>query len=370
MPIHGEADRKTYLRHVGIAPGVWVALHDILGENCVQKTYEPAGREDAIAFAEPRLLNQLDHPHITPLRDAQFDPDRQGCVTMVMRFYAGRSVHEAMAVDDHRFSVGTVIAVLQDIGDALNYLHLTKRYLHRDVKPKNVLLDGHRRVGYLADFGSAAIIEAAETAAAARTTAIYQAPEAARTGLVGPPADIYALGLTGFEMLNGLFPYDELDAAKIDKRVNEGLRALPGRMLEPSAFAPHAPDSLRKTIRSMIDADPTRRPTAAELLRKLRSLQCVDWFHHDGEGIDGEWSGRWPPRLRTEQQIELSVTSAILQAGTDRGRRRLAARYRSATSGGWRTVGVGPVTGDAQDSAAVSAFFTAVDAHLASRWPA
>ena len=53
----------------------------------VQKTYEPAGREDAIAFVEPRLPNELDHPHITPLRDAQFDSDRSGCVTMVMRIY-------------------------------------------------------------------------------------------------------------------------------------------------------------------------------------------------------------------------------------------------------------------------------------------
>lgn len=40
MPLHGEAERKTYIRHVAIAKGVWIARHDILGENCVQKTYE------------------------------------------------------------------------------------------------------------------------------------------------------------------------------------------------------------------------------------------------------------------------------------------------------------------------------------------
>lgn len=371
MPLQGEAKRKTYVDHVEIANSVWIARHEILGENCVQKTYAPAGREDAIAFAEPRLLNELEHPHITPLREAQFDPDRPGHVTIVMRVYPGGSVHAAMQTGGHRFSVGAVIAVVQDVADALAYLHTNKRYVHRDGKPKNVLLDADRKVGFLADFGSAAAFEdTTETAKVVRTTALYQAPEAASTGRVGPPADVYALGLTAFEMLNGLFPYSSLDAAEIDKRVNQGRRALPDRMLAPAAFAPHIPDALRQLIRRTIDADPARRPTAAELLRSLRALKCIDWHHHTGEGRDGEWSGRWPPRRRSERQIQLCATSTLLQAGANRGQRRLTASYRSATSAGWRTVGVGPVTADAQDAAAVSAFFSAVDAHVSKRWPA
>lgn len=66
MPLHGEAARPTYTGHAKIASGVWVARHAILGGNCIQKTYAPAGREDAIAFAEPRFLNELDHPTSHP----------------------------------------------------------------------------------------------------------------------------------------------------------------------------------------------------------------------------------------------------------------------------------------------------------------
>lgn len=371
MPLHGEAERKTYTRHMEIAKGVWVAYHEILGDTFVQKAYEPAGREDAIAFAEPRLLNELEHPHITPLREAQFDPHRRGHVTIVMPVYAGGSIHAAMEADGHRFSIGTGIGILQDVADALVYLHVTKGYIHRDIKPKNVLLDRGRKTGYLADFGSAAVLDAATgTAAAVRTTAIYQAPEAARTGRVGPSADVYALGLTAFEMFNGLFPYGLLDAAQIDRRVNQGYRALPERMLTTAAFSPHVPIALRQLIRRMIDVDPARRPTAAQLLRELRALKCIDWHHEIGNDLDGEWSGRWPPRRRAELQTELSMASVLLRSGTDRGRRRLTARYRSATSGGWRTVGIGPTTVGAQDAAAVSAFFNAVDAHIANRWPA
>ena len=371
MPLRGEAERKTYAGHTEIAKGVWVAYHEILDEIFVQKTYEPAGREDAIAFAEPRLLNEIEHPHITPLREAQFDPQRRGHVTIVMPVYMGGSIHAALEADGRRFSISTGIRILQNVADALVYLHSMKGYVHRDIKSKNILLDSDRQEGFLADFGSAAVLEGpAGTAAAVRTTTIYQAPEAASTGRVGPSADVYALGLTAFEMFNGLFPYGRLDAAELDKRVNQGRRALPDRMLAPVAFAPHIPTPLRRLIRSMINANPERRPTAAELLRELRALKCIDWRHDAGNGLDGEWSGRWPPRRRIEQQTELWVTSAVLLSGAGRGRRRLTSRYRSATSRGWRTVGIGPTTVDAHDAAAVSAFFNAVDAHIANRWPA
>jgi serine/threonine protein kinase len=371
VPLRGEAQRKTYTGHQQIASGVCVAHHAILGENCIQKTYAPAGREDAIAFAEPRLLNDLDHHHITPIREAQFDPDRSGHVTIVMRVYEGGSIHAAMEQAGHRFSVGTFISIVKDTADALAYLHVTKRYVHRDIKPKNILLDVGRKIGFLADFGSAAAMDGTSgDAAAVRTTDLYQAPEAARTGRVGPAADVYALGLTAFEMLNGLFPYSSLDAAEVDKRINQGQRALPARMFAPGAFAPHVPKAVRQLVRRMIDIDPDRRPASSDLVRALRALKCIDWRHDVGDGIDGEWSGRWPPRRLPDDQIELRVTSTVLQGGPDRGRRRLVAQYRSATSGGWRTVGVGPVTVGAQDAAAVSEFFSAVDAHTASRWPA
>ena len=372
MPLRGEAPRQTYAGHQPLpgVKGIVVARHMILGQNCIQKTYEAPGREDAIMFAEPRLLNELYHPKITPLREAQWDPDRAGHVTFVMRVYEGGSVHAAMESAGHLFSVADALRILGDVGEALAYLHTTKRYVHRDVKPKNVLLDRDRRTGYLSDFGSAAVLEDTGTANTILTTAIYQAPEAGATGRVGPPADVYALGLVGFEMLNGLFPYASLDGAVVSRRINARQRALPDRMLAPAAFAPHVAQPVVRLIRQMINADLAARPTASELVRSLRRLKVIDWAHAIGDGLDGEWAGRWPPRRRAEDQIALRVTSRILRAGRDRGQRRLSADYRTASSGGWRTVGVDDVTVDAQDAAAVSTFFKTVDAHVARRWPA
>lgn len=160
-----------------------------------------------------------------------------------------------------------------------------------------------------------------------------------------------------------------MNAAEILKRVTEGRRALPDRMLSSAAFAPHVPDALRRLVQRMLDVNPSRRPSAADLLRDLRALKCVDWIHEAGSGLDGEWTGRWPPQRRPEQQIELSITSAVLQSGASRGRRRLTGRYRSQTSGGWRTTGIPPVTVDSEVRRAVAAFFRSVNAQAARRWP-
>jgi serine/threonine protein kinase len=288
-----------------------------------------------------------------------------------MRVYAGGSVRNAIE-SGHRFSIADTIEIVQHVTSALSYLHVEKGYLHRDIKPGNVFLDAARRNGYLGDFGSAARLDPATgLAATVRTTPLYQAPEAAMTGRIGPLADIYALGLTAFEMLNGLFPYGNLDAAEVDRRINSGQRSLPDRMLAPGAFAPHVPNRLIRVIRRMLDrVEGRRQASAAEVGRDLRALQCVDWRHDVGDQLDGEWSGRWPPRRRLDRQIELRATSSKLGAGPHRGRHRLAADYRTSSSGGWRTVGVQAVDCDPHDAAAVSAFFRAVDDQAARRWPA
>jgi serine/threonine protein kinase len=133
MAIRGEARQKTYRGFQAIAKGIVVAHHEILGENCIQKTYEPAGRDDAIAFAEPRLLNELDHRYITPIREAQYDPDRPGCVTIVMRVYDGGSIYDTITKTGYRFSTGTAMTVIQHTAEALAYLHGEKGYVYRDV---------------------------------------------------------------------------------------------------------------------------------------------------------------------------------------------------------------------------------------------
>lgn len=130
-PLHGE--NPTYpaytdLRRVpGGANGlIHLAKHSGWDVDCVQKTYDRPGREDAVAFHEPRLLHSLDHPHIVKILDAQPDGDREHAVTMVMPYYAGGSLHE-VAIANPRLSIGQVVEWISHASDALNYLHVEHR---------------------------------------------------------------------------------------------------------------------------------------------------------------------------------------------------------------------------------------------------
>src|SRR5260370_42595546 len=88
---------------------------------------------------------------------------------------------------------------------------------------------------FLGDWGSAARIESDGTVAGIHGTPLYTPPEAGVPGgRMGSAGDIYSVGLTAFEMLNGAFKYADIDPIAVDRRITRGLAALP-----PSAFCFH-----------------------------------------------------------------------------------------------------------------------------------
>ena len=371
MPLKGESQhRKTYQIRSQLPGGqgtIIVANHEIFGRLCVQKIADLHGREGELAFQEPRLLDRINHPHITPIGEVQFDPDRPQAITFIMPFYEGGSVDHAL-VEPHRFSLHDALTIARHIADALDYLHTTMGYIHRDMKPGNVLLAAGRGEGFLSDFGSAAKTEADGKVPAIPATLFYLPPEARPAGRVGPEADIYGLGLILFEMVNGRLRWEEVDAATMQVRLVEGKRAMPDRMLEE--WAPHVPDRLRRVIRKAIRREAGQRyGSARDFLRALNEIRCVDWRHAEGEGLDGIWAGTWPPGVRAAKRVSVEVESRVLMSCPRKGERRLVARYRRAGIDKWRAL-VTPATVDADDVAGVAQFFRAVEARLAQRTPA
>ena len=125
------------------------------------------------------------------------DPDMKAiqAVTFVSPYYPGGSVLTALT-EDHVFGVGDVLVSARRILDALAYLHETKRYLHRDVKPGNILLDEGRTGGCLADLGSAARMDEFRRADNREGTRLYLDPDAVVTGHMTVRSDLFALGST------------------------------------------------------------------------------------------------------------------------------------------------------------------------------
>ena len=300
--------------------------------------------------------------------EAQYDPDHDDAITFVAVYYEGRCV--ATAIDeDYRFSLQQSIGLTVQVLDALAYVHAELGVVHRDVKPGNVMLEAGRRTARLGDFGSAAPVEADGTVAGMDGTPLYTPPEAGPSdGRMSTAGDCYGTGLVLFEMVNGPYPYATIDPEAVDRRLTRGLPALPQSTFQ---FEPHVPDALRRVIRKGMRPDAaTRFQTPSEFIAALQAVRCIDWTHIEGRGLDGTWVGGWPPQVAEHRRRRYQVTSRVLEAGRDRGRRRLEARQASSATGQLSRFGVADVTIDADDRAGAERFFAAVEAMAAQRVPA
>jgi eukaryotic-like serine/threonine-protein kinase len=158
---------------------------------------------------EIRLVASLAHPHILPLFDSGEAGDYLYYVTP---YIEGESLRERIRREGP-LPIPDAAKILRDVADALSAAH-ARDIVHRDLKPGNVLLSG--RHALLADFGVAKALDAAsgeeegeELTAFGMTvgTPQYMAPEQAAGEEVDHRADLYALGILGYEMLTGRTPF-------------------------------------------------------------------------------------------------------------------------------------------------------------------
>jgi serine/threonine protein kinase len=154
-------------------------------------------------YREVEIVASLQHPHILPVYDfGEYD----GMPYIVMAYMNGGTL--ADLIGQGPMDSLETIRIVQEMADALDYAH-SKGVIHRDFKPNNVLLDEKHNT-YLTDFGLAKMSEGDShlTGTSILGTPSYMAPEQADSNLLTPAADVYALGVTIFQMLTGRVPYD------------------------------------------------------------------------------------------------------------------------------------------------------------------
>src|SRR3954447_20348627 len=164
-------------------------------------------------LAEARAAASVDHPNVIPVHEAGED---DGVAFIAMRFVAGDDVRSLVrgggALDP--VEAGGIVA---QAGAALDAIHRAG-FVHRDVKPANLLVDPGGHV-YLTDFGLAKLVITG--AGGTRTgqwvgTLDYVAPEQIRGGRIDARADVYALGGVLHYTLTGRVPFErEGDEAKL-----------------------------------------------------------------------------------------------------------------------------------------------------------
>jgi len=210
---------------------------------------------------EIRIAGQLQHPGIVPLFDSG---EADGRLYYVMPVVSGETLRQRLRRGP--LALAEVLTVLREVAVGLGYAH-EQGVIHRDIKPENVLLAGPHAL--VTDFGIARAAEAARTPGGPEGmlltqpgtslgTPTYMAPEqAAGDPQISHLADLYALGVLGYEMLAGRPPFigstpQQILAAKLTQRAPDllGLR-------------PDTPVWLADLLMKCLERDPARRPQSA-----------------------------------------------------------------------------------------------------------
>ncbi|MFC4091433.1 MULTISPECIES: serine/threonine-protein kinase [Micromonospora] len=189
-----------------------------------------------------------------------------------MPYYEGGSLHSVLMAD-RRFSLGEAIALACHVLDALHFLHVERRIVHRDIKPGNIFLSEGATAAYLGDLGCAAPIDEVG-ATFSGGTPLYRAPEA-KSGRYTAQSDLYSLGLVLLEMVSGRFRYEDISQDDVQRRLNEGKRTLASRHLRPPV---HVPDALARIMTKLLEPNPESRPRSAlAVQRDLQNVVHVNW---------------------------------------------------------------------------------------------
>ena len=213
---------------------------------------------------EAFALSQFSHPNTLRIYDFGYIDDESQAPFQISELLDGGTLGQLVR-GEGPVAPADALEILEPVAGALAEAH-ARGIVHRDIKPSNILFGtaGARRIVKLCDFGIAKIAEDADAPNRAEDTfasngkklRLYSpgwcAPEQLRGEVVGPGADVFALGLVTAFLLTGqtVFP-GTLDADAIAMR-SESDRHL-DRFLDASKLPPPVADVIRRACRDQVD---------------------------------------------------------------------------------------------------------------------
>ena len=249
---------------------------------------------------------RLVHPNIVQVFDFGLD-EASGRHYIVMEYIHGRSGAEILR-EETRLGVADTLELVDGACRGLAHAH-RMGVIHRDVKPGNIMRSDDGAVK-LADFGIAkAVGQTSQITQAGSVlgTAAYLAPEQASGAEVGPPADLYGLGVVTYQLLAGRLPYD---AGSLTELALMQQREYPIRLDE---LAPEVPSALAVAVEKALALEPEQRYASAEEMRAA--------LHDGARGIAPAGADATAATAMLAPEDRTAATRAV--PSSQRGGRRL-----------------------------------------------
>ena len=214
---------------------------------------------------ETEALQAMRHPNVIRILDAGQD---NAMLYYVMEFINGTNVGSLLK-QKSRISVPQAVEICAQVADALDYIHEHGHLIHRDIKPDNIMVDRWSRAKVL-DFGLARIDGAYTITRAGMVVGslYYVPPEHLRGERIDGRADIYALGVSLYEMLAGERPFRGKTLQEMSRAIAAG-NPVPPSLLEPTVNLELERIILKAVARKRED----RFARASEMRDDLRRLQ-------------------------------------------------------------------------------------------------
>ncbi|NGO77832.1 Stk1 family PASTA domain-containing Ser/Thr kinase [Streptomyces sp. YC504] len=272
-PLVGQVLDGRYRIDARIAVGgmatVYRAVDTRLDRVLALKVMHPTLAADA-AFVdrfirEAKSVARLAHPNVV----AVYDQGAQGAyVYLAMEYVAGCTLRDVLR-ERGALRPRAALDILEPVLAALGAAHRAG-FVHRDMKPENVLIGDDGRVK-VADFGLVRSVDTVtNTTGTVLGTVSYLAPEQIERGVADPRVDVYACGVVLYEMLTGAKPHTgESPAQILYKHLHEDIPP-------PSASVPGLPVDLDELVALATARTPEVRPyDAVALLGQTRTARAA-----------------------------------------------------------------------------------------------
>lgn len=250
----GEGGMSFVYRAVDLESGNVVAVKVLKQEFCYDEEFIKRFRNEATA------AQKLSHPNIVAIYDMGSDDDIQ---YIVMEYIDGLTLDKLIKAKK-KLPWRNTLKITAQILSAVEHAH-SHKIIHRDIKPLNIMIT-EEGVVKLTDFGIARAVSSATKSAAndSAGSVHYLSPEQVRGGFVDERSDLYAIGITMYEMITGSVPFDG------DSHVSIALKHIDGKIKPPHEIDPAIPYGVSDLIVLATRKETNKRfQSAGEMYERL-----------------------------------------------------------------------------------------------------